>query len=182
MNAGLLISGGAFQVTGISFAAFGIHKLRKSWTKLPGLYGRSKKLMKTTHRAVGSFLRRVFHRRQQTVPAYFSGTVSGEFGVSGTATVTRVPRPEPVNEQLEWFAGRLGDLTLEVENLQADFLDSKGRLEQVDRQTKAEFVRIDQDFRSSLTELAAGGLQIQTWGVLFLIIGTMLSVWGSLAR
>lgn len=131
---------------------------------------------------MGNFLRRVSRRHQPTVPAYLSGTASGVASVSGTATVTRAPRPKPVNEQLEWFAGRIRDLTLEVRHLQADLLDSNNRQEETDNQTKAEFVRIAQDFRSNLTNLASGGLQIQTWGVFFLIVGTTLTIWGSLAR
>lgn len=182
MNSALLISGGALQIAGISFAAFGIHKLRKNWTNLPGLLGRSKELVTETHHAMGNFLRRVFNRHQPTVPAYLSATASAVVTVSGTATVTASPRPEPVNDQLEWFAGRIRDLALEVQNLQADLLNSNHRQEEADKQTRAEYVRIEQDFRSNLTNLAAGGLQIQTWGVFLLIVGTALTTWGSLAR
>lgn len=178
----LLISGGALQIIGISFAALGIRRLRKNWTTLPGLLRRSRNILGQIFETVVRVVRRIFHLRPKTISATMAGVSSAVSGVRADLTVNRTPRPHSLEQQLDWFASRIADITTENENLRNDLATVSQRLEEADTRTRGELERMDHVFRSKLTNLAAGGLQIQTWGVCFLIVGTLLTVWGSALR
>ena len=178
----LLISGGVLQIIGISFAALGIRRLRKNWTTLPGLFRRSKNILGQIFKTVVRFLRRIFNLRPKTILATMAGSSSAVSGVRADLTVSRAPRPQSLLQQLDWFAGRIADLTTENDNLRKDLATISQRQEEADTFTRHELEQMDHEFRSKLTNLAAGGLQIQTWGVCFLIVGTLLTVWGSALR
>jgi TolA-binding protein len=111
-----------------------------------------------------------------------AGSSSAVSGVRADLTVNRAPRPQSLLQQLDWFAGRIADLTTENDNLRKDLTTISQRQEEADTFTRHELEQMDHEFRSKLTNLAAGGLQIQTWGVCFLIVGTLLTVWGSALR
>jgi hypothetical protein len=180
MTEGLVVVGGILQVAGIACAAWGIREVRKNWTDLPGIKSRVERRIEIVRTWVRHQLAHVFPSLRRDVTVHATGATVFGYSASGTPTVSPPPVPEDLSERAEWLVARVRELWESADRASADHAELTEALA-VDRQRLADEVgRLEAGLRSKLSDLAGGGLRLQTWGVIFLILGTALTILGAL--
>jgi hypothetical protein len=183
-------SGETLLATGILMAAKGISDVRRAWTKLPGWSGilaaQAKGRRDQGARSFWSAWNVLADRRwisqlgvRQRRPAVraVGAMTLAKATVSATATVIRTPPPaeSSAEERLAWLESRMV-----TAYAQLDVLHEAGQQESKDRTTAVEQEQADRTadtrgIRDNLANLAGGGLRLQTWGVVCLLVGTALT-------
>ena len=108
MTAWLIVTGSAFQIVGVCFAALGIHEVRKSWTDLPGIGGTLKRRAKAVSRWVRGKLARIFPSLGEHITVY-PGTANATFSVSAKDIGKVSPPPIPADPagRVTWLLDRV---------------------------------------------------------------------------
>ena len=180
----LRYAGFAFELAGLLLAAKGIGDVRREWTQLPGIWGHTKAL---ATRFVGALIRKFWaawnrlapriglppHRKDVSV----SGGVAVGIGVSGSATVLRAPPPTAgtVEERLAWLEERLTQTRKSVDEMRDQFQLEADARKSGDDAERAAWSEAVARTRERLSDLAAGGLRLQTLGVVLLFIGLIFA-------
>lgn len=102
------------------------------------------------------------------------------FSISGTGTVSWGPPPADgtTEERLAWLEVRMTDADEQLRNLYTWHWQEARERQAVADQERSERTAEDQRTRESIADLAGGGLRLQTWGVVCLLAGTiMTAIW-----
>jgi hypothetical protein len=179
-------------ILGVLLAAKGISDVRREWTRLPGLTKSAMLLARSARDSVVSFLWLCWNRRLEEWPwlARWPGlrkhetyvprqdanvvpeTVLGKVymppvrvDITGGDTEQRLMQLEKRLAELE---GELGALrTWRVKEIKARQAETA--------QERAERMAEDESIRGDMADLVGGGLRLQAWGVVCLLLGTILT-------
>jgi len=183
-------SGETLLVTGILMAAKGISDVRRAWTKLPGWSGilaaQAKGKRDQGARSLWSAWNVLADRRwisqfgirpRRPAVRAVAAVAVAKATASATATVIRTPPPaeSTAEKRLVWLESRMV-----TAYAQLDVLREAGQQEVKDRTTAVEQEQADRTadisgIRDDLANLAGGGLRLQTWDVVCLLVGTALT-------
>ncbi len=184
-------TGGLLLISGVLLAAKGISDVRREWTGLPGITKSVMLRYRSVSGPVVSFLWLCWNRRLEGWPwlarlglRIHQTHVHGDDVSVGldTAQVRVEARPvRPVvtdgdtEQRLAQLEKRLAELEIEL-----DAHSTLHRREIEDRQAetaqeKAERMAGDQGNRDRMADIAGGGLKLQAWAVVCLLLGTILT-------
>ena len=102
------------------------------------------------------------------------------FGATAILAAGRSEMPETQLGKIRWLVSRVTDLDAEISGLKRFNEELKREHETEKEWSDSEHLRIEGEWRSGLTSLAAGGLRLQTLGVVLLVAGSILIMCGSL--
>ena len=177
----ILICAGSFiQIAGILCAAIGIRDVRRDFNTGLGIVGLSKKKLEPITRPIDDWLHRR-HIRHRAVPAQLSGKVASSFGAVVNLASGRIEMPQTELGKIEWLVRRVTDLDAEIVGLKHQNKEFATEFASAKESAAIEHRRIEHESRGRVTALAASGLRLQTWGVSFLITGSILLLAGGLA-
>lgn len=176
MLAGLRTIGGSLQLLGIVLVAKGIADLRRDF----GLPSSLSEILAETRegaRAAGHVLARLVGRRP-TVTTVTGVGASASLGISvkgrgtvrsgpGASLSERVSLIEQIVDSLENSVWRLEDTVAQQQ-------ESHGHLLEAERIARE---RADAEVASRVTDFAIGGVRLETIGLIWLTVGTLLSTW-----
>jgi hypothetical protein len=185
-------AGELLLVLGVLLAAKGIRDVRREWTRLPGITKSADlKLEIVSDRAV-SFLWLSWNRRVQKWPRlaerlhlriHKTHKHSNDVVVlSGSASV-KVEAPPPrvritggdTDHRFAQLEKRMAELEDEVSLLDAWRTKEIEARRAETAQERAERAVEDERIRKEMADLAGGGLRLQAWGVVCLLVGTILT-------
>jgi hypothetical protein len=169
----LQVAGAVGELAGLATVAFGISETRASFTDQPSLAHRARERIR---RAVDRLM-----KRPQTVTV---GTVAGSVSFGGgrvRATVGFGPwddvqlaeRIERLKHAIENHEQQLYALDKRIDEEEAARTEALRRIEQ-----QAE--EVNREMRDLIREAAAGGLRLETIGVVLFAAGVIFGTWGSL--
>ncbi len=166
--------GGLYQIAGILCAATGIAQTRQAWSQVPGIAGTSKRLMETFIRAICLTFLRLFPRFKKTHTAEPGSAMTGASGGIGAldATVSHQV-PEDISGRVRWLLSHVQSLTTQVSSLEEQLREGKANLAGAIDDTHDRLSGLESRTTSQVTSLATGGLRLQSWGVLFLVLGAI---------
>jgi hypothetical protein len=166
----LQVVGLFFELLGLGTVMLGISEARRAFTSRPSLVGRVRSV-------VGRSIRKIF-RRGKVVEIQGAGTVNIAARLSGRGRVlTDWERLSPeerfkrLQEAVDRHDDLLADLDDKIEKEQAE-REGQGRRERAEREA------LRQTLEGRISEAAAGGLTLQTWGALAFAVGILLSMAG----
>ena len=188
-------AGEILLIAGILLAAKGISDVRRDWTGRPGISGR----VRQTARIVGAWIAASmwlrWNRALEALPRlakllhlheHRTHKRSEDHGVGADAAKTDAAAPPG---EVVITGSTLGAYLADIERRiaetekQIDGLHLWHEHEVKDRQDAADQERAerrteDQSIREGIANLAGGGLRLQTWGVVCLLAGTiMTAIW-----
>jgi hypothetical protein len=177
MNPGFVIAGGTLQFAGISCAAIGVYKVRTNWTTRRGVIGQ----------ATDYFLSilKWIQRKPKAPEATLTGATGGAtVGASFEAKVLRAtdPRLSRTQRDVEDLMSQISDLQNELSFARLTQDEQALRTNAVLAGIQQDLERIREDLTKQIQGLASGGLQVQSWGVFLLLLGTIFTMVGSLMR
>jgi hypothetical protein len=167
----LQLFGGLFELSGLVAVGLGIVETRRAFTDRPGI------VQKVAHTVAG-FVARLTRKRGRTInlrgvalegSTSMTARASLRYGFKGSVG-ERVERLQAIAQQheerldeiAELVRSRSDELSAEIRSLQVALSESEQKL------------------RERIGEAAANGLTLESWGVLFFIIGVALTTWGGL--
>jgi outer membrane murein-binding lipoprotein Lpp len=171
--------GGFYQIVGILCAAVGISQTRRAWSKLPGAVGQARFALKVVTGLLRERFLRVFPSFRKPMVASLTGSVSATSSVSGTVTVKLADPGFTVESRIEWLLDRVHTLMDQVSRLESAVSQGAEEIAEARKEAVRGLENLEQATSSQLRNLAAGGLRLQTWGVLYLIAGAFLIMLGS---
>ena len=176
---------------GVLLAAKGISDVRREWTRLPGLTKSAMLLARSARDSVVSFLWLCWNRRLEEWPwlarlglrlhqTYIHGQdviVSAEAAQArAEAHLGRVVVTGGDTEQrLTQVEKRLAELEGELTALNTWRVNETAARQAETAQERAERMAEDQRIRGDMADLVGGGLRLQVWGVVCLLLGTILT-------
>ncbi len=172
-------SGETLLVIGISLAAKGIADVRRGWTGLPGIAGRMRGHWNRLLKHIPGLVR-ILHLRP------FIKKVTVTLPIAWRTRPSRLgpdnwgipPSNSSYEERLAWLETCMLSAGARINALDA-WIDQ----EAMDRQAATYEERMAREaetsaIRESMANLAGGGLRLQTWGVVCLLVGTiMIAIW-----
>lgn len=188
-------AGEALLVAGILLAAVGISDVRSEWTQLPGIRGRARQVAQAIRIRVVSLMWAGWNRiaqqewlakrlnlRPHKVDAR-SGAVSFtlqpmRFDATGTVDWGPPPAAGTPEERLAWLEERMTDAGAQLGRLFTGHWHEVRERKADTKEERAARIAEDQRIRERMANLAGGGLRLQTWGVVCLLAGTvMTAIW-----
>jgi hypothetical protein len=181
-------AGELLLVLGVILAAKGISDVRREWTSRPGIWGRTREVARPRiglararwYRFVGRsrLAQRLHLHLYRGKPVAGSGSVPmSKMGMTGSGTVG-IGSPltgGTVEERLAWLENRITATWDQVTDLslsrQQEIKDREAAVEAECAARVAE----DERIRGDIANYAGGGLRLQTWGVVCLLAGTVLT-------
>ncbi|GIV00550.1 MAG: hypothetical protein KatS3mg014_2165 [Actinomycetota bacterium] len=175
MDAGrwLQVSGALAELGGLGTVAWGIRQTRAKFTERPSL---ARRAWKAVSRTLGRF-----SKRPQTVSVPLVGSITAGGEVRTRLTIGSGPWDE------EELAERVERLRRAIENHERELQYLEARID-AEARTRSEDVtllerRIDEanrELQGLIREAAAGGLRVESVGVVLFAIGVALGTWGNL--
>jgi hypothetical protein len=187
-------TGELLLIIGILLAAIGISDVRREWTRLPGIRGRAAQGMRTIQALVVSWAWEQWNRFAERTwlgrwlglrPRRREVTGSGviplkKMSVSATAATTWnvAPGNAALEERVAWLENRMQAVGVQIATLNAwHEQEVRDRQAATEEERKARMAE-DQRIRERMADLAGGGLRLQTWGVVSLLAGTLMTaIW-----
>jgi hypothetical protein len=187
-------AGEVLLVVGILLAAVGISDVRSEWTELPGIRGRAVQAARAVQARAASFVwarwnrlvernwlaRRLGlhpHRKDVTGSALIT-LPRFSLSASGTVAWDEAPPDGTIEDRMAWLEKRMQRAGADIGTLFAwheqEIRDRQAAAMEEQDARMAE----DQRIRERMADLAGGGLRLQTWGVVCLLAGTvMTAIW-----
>lgn len=170
--------GTGLQLAGILAAARGIQAVRREWTANPGVVGATRRAVfrAASWTAAGGadtwrYVRVRFLRGTQTI--YAKG-IDASVATDSTITVKVTYAQPSAGAEIEWLMTRVNQLLTTTQTLSNDFHAERRARETGDNTTVQALSDTEQDIRRRIADLAGGGLKLQAWGVVTLLIGVTL--------
>jgi hypothetical protein len=188
-------SGELLLITGIGLAAVGISDVRHEWTKLPGIRGRTAQAMRAIRARVASwawdrwnrFAEKNWLARRLGLPLHIrevtgsGGVTTKKMKMSATGTTGWGVGPQAnatLEERVAWLEKRMQTAGTDIGTLFAWHEQEVSDRQAATREEQAAREAEDQRIRERMADLAGGGLRLQTWGVVCLLAGTVITaIW-----
>jgi hypothetical protein len=122
---------------------------------------------------------RLFRRPPRTNPVNLTGTVPAVSAVSGKAEILIGELGVAIEERVQWLIARVETHTNQISNLDIELRESQANVESLRNETLDRITGLQMKTTSQIVALATGGLRLQSWGVLFLILGAIQIMWGA---
>jgi len=187
-------AGEVLLLVGITLAAVGISDVRHEWTRLPGIRGRTAQAMREIRTRVASwtwdrwnrFAEKNWLARRLGLPLHIR-EVTGSGGVTmkkmkvsatGETGWDVAPANATLEERVAWLEKRMQTAGTDIGTLFARHEQEVSDRQTATREERAAREAEDQRIRERMADLAGGGLRLQTWGVVCLLAGTvMTAIW-----
>jgi hypothetical protein len=187
-------AGEALLIAGIMLAAVGISDVRREWTGLPGIRGRTAQAMRAIRARAASwawdrwnrFAEKNWLARRLGLPLHIR-EVTGSGGVTmkkmqvsatGATGWDVAPANATLEERVAWLEKRMQTAGTDIGTLFARHEQEVSDRQAATREERAAREAEDQRIRERMADLAGGGLRLQTWGVVCLLAGTvMTAIW-----
>jgi hypothetical protein len=166
-------------VVGILLAAKGISDVRREWTSLPGITGKLRSCWNWTLKQVPLIVR-VLHLRP------FTKQMTVSVNIAAKVLPSRLdwedwgapPSSASQEERLAWLEKRLLSAEEKISGLDSLLYQESVLLRSASWEERVARERAIKDVREGLADLAGGGLRLQAWGVVCLLVGTALTaIW-----
>ncbi len=168
----LQVVGAVCELFGVGTVAVGIGRMRARYTAKSFVLTR---LWEATKRLVG----RVRHTRRD-VTLTGEAALIGFSGMRGYATVTLGSgEGVPVEEMIERMRHRVNEHAEQLTRIEARMDDEQEARRKAEEQGAREGEVLAQELRDALADLAAGGLRLESVGVVALVLGIVLGAWGN---
>ncbi len=184
-------TGELLLISGVLLAAKGISDVRREWTRLPGFEKSVILRARSLRDSVVSFLWLCWNRRLEAWPwlgrlrlrIHHTHVHDEDVIVSAEAAQARAEahmgRPVitggETDQRLAQLEKRLAGLEIELDTLSTLHRKEIEARQAETAQEKAERMAEDQRIRDRMANLAGGGLKLQAWGVVCLLLGTILT-------
>jgi hypothetical protein len=181
-------TGELLLILGILLAAKGISDVRREWTMRPGIWGyvenvrgrAASMLWARWNRVVRwTWLARHLHLRAHGKVVSGQAVLSGEgtMTVSATAHVSfnAAPANATTEERLAWLETRIVEAGRQLGTLNTWHEQEVRDRQAATQEERAARMAEDQRIRDRMADLAGGGLRLQAWGVVCLLLGTILT-------
>ena len=185
-------TGELLLILGVLLAAKGIRDVRREWTRLPGIMKSTRLVARTARDRVPRFLWLCWNRPLEKWPrvARWLGLPLHQTHIHGKDVSVGL---ETARVKVEAHAGRPvitgGDTEQRLTQLEQHLAELEGELDAMSiwrakeiearqaetAQERAERMATDQRIRSDMADLVGGGLRLQVWGVVCLLLGTILT-------
>jgi hypothetical protein len=176
LSAFLRYLGMALQVAGFGIVARGLIDRRERFTDRPSLLTRAGRHLRRTGRLAANRLRRLLGRPvTQTVRT--TGVASDltiTFNVNAEVRYGSIDDRLPVSERLAQLDARTREIQERVNRLQSGLGSETTAREAAGAEERAARQAAVEHLDKKLTDLAAGGLHVEWWGVAAFILGTVL--------
>jgi hypothetical protein len=171
------ISGGLFQLAGILTVAAGIARMRRRFSDRPGIVGIVARLLSRVWRRIHRLLP---WRKGKSVIIQVAGATTGTSIMKATVRtgLNKTGTLEDQVRQLQQFAEQL---QIQMDAVGTEVSEEQRERRESDEEERKAREEADAKLRQDLTELAVGGLHLETAGITWLVLGTVLLTWPELA-
>jgi enterochelin esterase-like enzyme len=175
----LQLAGGICEGVGLLIAAFGISETRQAFTNRPSVFVRLVRALIDPVLRLSRRIKRRFSRRRTT--QLQGQSIGGSLSVSdGIQVKTTLGFSGSIDDRVS----RLQEIAQQHEDQLRQLHDDLGKEKAERDKTKKEVldsVKLTEDkLEKAISRAAAGGLALETWGVLLFFIGVVLNTWGAL--
>jgi hypothetical protein len=176
LSAFLRYWGLALELVGLGAIAWGLIDLREKFTDRPSLVTRVRLRLSRARRLTVNRVRRLLGR--PVPPTVVSVGTAGAVGLAGSVTIEvgygAISARLPVSERLAQLDARTREIQDRVNRLQRQVVAEIPAREAADADERAARRAADEGLDNKLTDLAAGGLTVEWWGLAALVVGTVL--------
>lgn len=167
-------SGESLLVIGILFAAKGIMDVRREWTALPGISGRMRGYWNRLLRRI-PILARILPPFTKRVTASVTIGFMAHRPTVGPSDWGTPPSNAGYEERLAWLEARMSSADERIKALDTRIDQEIPTASYEERAARESDIKV---VRESMADLAGGGLRLQAWGVVCLLVGTILTaIW-----
>ena len=188
-------AGELLLVIGVLLAARGISDVRREWTPLPGIKKSTMLMISTGRKNAVSLLWLCWNRNLERLPRLATwlglrvhmtrvhlADAGAVLGVAASLQVEAHPgRPVitggDAEQRLSQLEKRMAELEAELSAIDAWRRKEAGARQAETAQERAERTAADERIRQEMADLVGGGLRLQAWGVVCLLIGTALTAY-----
>lgn len=179
----LRYAGGILQLVGVLLAAVGIRSVRREFTSLLGIVG----TVEGWNHSLRGWLRRNTARLRQWYLRRFRGHVTVvDVGAADAArasdavagvSVTNAQPPADADSaaKIEWLMTRVNALLDQGQEHSRQIHTERANREAAISDVRRAIEQARKESRNKLADLAGGGLRLQTWGVVCIAVGIVLS-------
>jgi hypothetical protein len=174
---GLQAVGAAFELFGLLTVVIGISKTRAKFTDRPSLPERlwsgTKRLAVRVASPFGFRRDVTVHTATTSVSAFIGGKARGTVTLGPGDDVRLEERIERIRQMVNDHAERLGELDARIDHEQED-------RQKADESAEEQRQALRMELKDLIGEAAAGGLRLETIGVILFAFGIVFGTWGNL--